>query len=147
LFLQNLLLKIKTVTVENNPDFTAIKLMLPGINDNRIDKIYNISLVLCYDSVETRPYALTTDDNDTLFWDITRRLNNFFKPFLKNDLCSALLQISIYDKTAEFVWQNAVMYDNEDNMETYEEVFDPFNIGCLDLFLRRNKNRERNLLD
>ena len=97
--------------MENNPDFTAIKLMLPGINDNRIDKIYNISLVLCYDSVETRPYALTTYDNDTLFWDTTRRLNNFFKPFLQKDLSLALFQISIYNEANEFVWQNVVTKD------------------------------------
>lgn len=129
-------------------DITLIELVISGIKDVNTDEFYNVMLYLYYESAAARPHKLSSDtDNDERPSPILiKKLNKYFKPFLKKDLNLAFLQIS--ESQTTFVWQKIMANHNEDIME----VFDKSDEGFLTKFLhgedkkkqKKSKNKVRN---
>lgn len=108
------------------------------------DEIYNITLYLYYESAAARPYKLCsdTDDDERPSPILIKKLNKYFKSFLKKNLSSAFLQIG--KSQTEFVWQKIMANDNEDIMEVFDKS-DDGNMGFLEEFLHRSdKKKQKN---
>lgn len=115
---------------------TRIELTMLGVKDIDSGDTFNVSLYLCYNFAEVRPYKLLpdTEENERPSTDLLERLSKYFKPFLKKDLGSAFQQVS--ESQVSFVWEK-VMADNKDSIEICNESGDE-DVGFLSKFLRRS---------
>lgn len=124
---------------------TLIELLISGIKDIDTDEFYNVMLYLYYESAAARPYKLSsdTDNIEKPSPILVKKLNKYFKPFLKEDLSLAILQIS--KSQTIFMWQKIMANDNEN----ITEVFDKSDEGFLTKFLyqgdkkRQKKNKHK----
>ncbi|KMQ89677.1 grip and coiled-coil domain-containing protein, partial [Lasius niger] len=142
--LQDLISGIKNIRVSHTFGITLIELIISGIKDMDTDEIYNITLYLYYESAAARPYKLSsdTDDEERPSPILIKKLNKYFKSFLKKNLSSAFLQIG--KSQTEFVWQKIMANDNEDIMEVFDKS-DGGNMGFLEEFLHCNdKKKQKN---
>lgn len=120
---------------------TLIELIISGIKDVDTDEFYNVMLYLYYKTTAARPHKLSSDtDNDERQSSILiKKLNKYFKPFLKEDLSLAFLQVC--ESQTIFVWQKVMANDNED----ITEASDTSNEGFLTKFLNRgDKKKSKN---
>lgn len=127
-----------------------LELVMSGMKDIESDTVRNVTLYLCYNSAETRPYKLLpdTNDNEKPSAELFKRLNKYFKPFLKNDLSSAFQCVN--ESQTEFLWKPIATDENGGKiLETSDESLE--NAGFLSTCLRRdnkkqkrNKNKEQN---
>jgi len=114
---QNLLSEIVDAEVYHDYEFTLITITIPGIMDINPEQIYKVALDLYYKSDEIRPYKLSSACKGASSR-FLKRLNKFFKPFLRESLCSALLQINISNTETNLFWQKIMI--NDDSVESYE---------------------------
>ncbi|XP_025269466.1 uncharacterized protein LOC112639499 [Camponotus floridanus] len=139
--LQGLISDIKNIRISHTLGITLIELIISGIKYVDTDEFYNVMVYLYYKSTAARPYKLSSDtDNDERQSSILiKKLNKYFKPFLKKDLSLAFLQI--YESQTIFVWQKVMANDNED----ITEVSDTSDDGFLTKFLYRgDKKKSKN---
>lgn len=141
---QNSLSGIKNIRVSHTLGITLIEFAISGIKDIDTDEFYNVILYLYYESAAARPHKLSsdTDDNEKPSPILVKKLNKYFKPFLKENLSLAFLQIS--ESQTKFVWQKIMANDNEDIAEVLDKS-DDGNMGFLAEFLHRDeKKRSKN---
>ncbi|XP_019883176.1 uncharacterized protein LOC109610002 [Camponotus floridanus] len=115
--LENLLLEIADAEVYHDYEFTLITITIPGIMYINTEQIYKIELDLYYKPDEIRPYKLSSACKEASSR-FLKKLNKFFKPFLRENLCSALLQINISNAETNLFWQKIMI--NDDSVESYE---------------------------
>lgn len=135
--------------MSHNFGITSIELVILGIKDVDADKFYNIILHLYYKSATARPYKLflDTDDDEKPSPILIKKLNKYFKCFLKKNLNSAFLQIS--ESQSEFIWQKNTANDNEDIMEIFDKSDGDKSMGFLTEFLycsdekKQKKNKDK----
>lgn len=139
MFFQNLLLGIKNICISHTIGITQIALTMLEIKDLNANKSFNVILYLCYNSAEVKPYKLffDTDGNERLSSVLIKRLNKYFKPFLKKDLDLALLQVS--ESQTEFIWERIMADNTKDNIEISDNSGDE--IGFLAEFLHRDDKK------
>ncbi|XP_012219794.1 uncharacterized protein MAL8P1.12-like [Linepithema humile] len=115
--LQNLLLEIKNAHVLYSVGITHIELTMSHLKDIDDNKFYNVILYLYYNSTEVRPCKLfsDTDSNEEPSSDLSKRLNKYFKPFLKRDLNLAFLKVS--KSQNQFVWKKILVDSKENSIE------------------------------
>lgn len=107
---------------------------------------YVVMLHLEYKSDDIRPYKLSShmEEEKIPAPRLLRRLNKFFEPFLKLNLCSALLHINTFTKEYDLAWINT-MTKKYDDIETYEEESKEVIDGAFRSYLFRcNKQQEIN---
>ncbi|KAM0731080.1 hypothetical protein ACS0PU_002140 [Formica fusca] len=141
--LQDLLSGIKNIRVTHTLGIILIEFVISGIKDIDSDKFYNVILYLYYESAAARPHKLSsdTDDNEKPSPILVKKLNKYFKPFLKENLSLAFLQIS--ESQTKFVWQKIIANDNEDIAEVFDKS-DDGNTGVLAEFLHQgDKKRQK----
>ncbi|XP_050455924.1 uncharacterized protein LOC126853866 [Cataglyphis hispanica] len=141
--LQNSLSGIKNIHVSHTLGIILIEFVISGIKDIDTDEFYNVILYLYYESTAARPYKLSSDvdDNEKPSPILVKKLNKYFKPFLKENLSLAFLQIS--ESQTKFVWQKIMANDNEDIAEVFDKS-DNENMGFLTEFLHRgDKKRQK----
>lgn len=140
---QNSLSGIKNIHVSHTLGITLIEFVISGIKDIDTDEFYNVILYLYYESTAARPHKLSsdTDDNEKPSPILVKKLNKYFKPFLKENLSLAFLQIS--ESQTKFVWQKIMANDDEDIAKVFDKS-DDGNMGFLTEFLHRgDKKRQK----
>lgn len=132
--------------MQSNCDFSVIIITISRIRDTYVNESYKVTLQLHYKSDETRPYRLFSDTEDEEIPSprLLGRLNKFFEPFLKLNLCLALLQISTFIMEYDLLWVKTVT-DKHDDIEIYEQESKELIKGVFRPYLfRGNKKQEKN---
>ncbi|EFN68122.1 hypothetical protein EAG_10707 [Camponotus floridanus] len=141
--LENLVSGNANIKLDNTNDYNMIYIRMSCIKNLYNNQSNVVMLCLEYKSDDIRPYKLSshTEEEQIPSPRLLRRLNKFFEPFLKLNLCSALLHINTFTSEYGLAWINT-MTKEYDDIETYEEESKEVIDGAFRSYLFRCNKQE-----